>query len=318
MGTSTPYRGGRNANPLLPSWLPGGDDAPPGAPPADPGDPPAPPEAPPGASDPADGAPDPGGNPADPVAPVAPAGPQPGAPQPPRYQAARRSFNVYAKSGGGDGRALGRAARGFVRRAGGGVGRTARRMASERAATARLAGVLARASTDPGGIREIARQLDLGALADGPIEDLYAGLVDIVCPPDGDLDDAHSREAYLEAVIEVMGRGFGDLERPGIETIRAVLGLYITNAVHLRIVNAIANDLVTLPRDIDEVAALQEGLKDFVRGCVEQALAEAGDAFPADDLTASIDEFYEQAIGILDAEGDAAAEGEGRIEGEDE
>ena len=308
MGTSTPYRGGRNANPLLPSWLPDGDDA-------SPADPPVPPEGPPTVPHPTDGVPGPG-DPTTPSDPVVPAGPQPGAPQPPRYQAARRSFTAYAKSG--DGRALGRAMRGSVRRAGGGIGRTSRRMASERAATARLAGVLARASTEPGGIREVARQLDLGALADGPIEDLYAGLVDIVCPPNGDLDDAHSREAYLEAVIEMIGRGFGDLERPGIETIRAVLGLYITNAVHLRIVNAIANSLVTLPRDIDEVSALQEGLKDFVRGCVEQALAQAGDAFPADDLTASIDEFYEQAIGILDAEGDATAEGENQPGGEDE
>ena len=312
MGTSTPFKGGRGTDPLLPDWLPPAPPPPPGAPP-----PPPPPDAPPAPPDDRDPpAPEEGDQPGDAPGDGDDAAPPDGPPQEPsrrasqRYQAARRSFTDYAKSGGTDRKALGRAARSFVRRAGGGVANTSRRMAAERSATVRLADVLARASQNPGGIREVARELDLGALADGSPDDIYAALADIICPPDGDLDDAHAREAYLEAVFEVMRQGFPDIEHPTPATIRAILGTFITNAVHLRVVNAITNGIVTVPNDVDEVINIHEGLKDFIRGCVEDALVDASDSFPADDLTASVDDLYERAIGNLDARGDAVAEGD--------
>jgi hypothetical protein len=305
MGTSTPYKGPRNDNPLLPDWLPPAPPPPPDQPPPDPppapedgdrpgpdrGDEPAPPD--PASPDPAPGEP-------------APAPPRP----PPRFQAARRGFTDYAKSGGDDRKALGRAVRSFVRRAGGGIATTSARMARERDATVRLADILSRAAQAPDGIRGIARELDLGALADGDLDDLFAALADVVCPADGDLDDAHAKDAYLEAVFEVMRGDFADIDRPTPETIRAILGAFMTNAVHLRVVNAIANGLVTVPNDVDEVINIQDGLKDFIRGCVDDALVDVRDAFPTDDLTAAVDDLYDRAIGNLDARGDAAAEGE--------
>lgn len=304
MGTSTPYKGPRNDNPLLPGWLP---PAPPQPPPPPP-DPSLPlPEEPPAPSDDGD-PPEPALDDRNPGMPDAPVLAPPRAP--PRFQAARRGFTDYAKSGGENRRALGRAVRSFVRRAGGGVGTTSRRMAAERGATVRLADILARAGQSPGGIREVARELNLGALAEGSLGDLYAALADVVCPPGGDLDDAHAKDAYLEAVFELMRQGVGDVERPSPGTILAILGTFMTNAVHLRVVNAIANNIVTLPSDVDEVISIQEGLKDFIRGCVDDALREVGDTFPADDLSASVDDLYERAIGILDARGDATAEGE--------
>lgn len=298
MGTSGPFGGGKNDNPLLPSWLAGGDDGPPGPPPADPtsGDD--------GHDGPGDDGPDEGS---------AEIGAAIGAATgsgPRRYTSGRRAIGDYMRSGGGDGRARGRAARSFVRNAGGGVRKTTQRMASERAATTRFAGILASAGSSPGGIRQVARELHLGDVADGPVEGIYAAFVDVVCPPDGDLDDAHAREAYLEAVIEIMQRGFADVEQPSVETAREILGTFITNAVHVRIVNAIGNGIVTVPADIDEVKRIEQGLKEFVRGCVADALDEAGDTFPADDLAASVDDFYERAVGILDAKGDAEARGE--------
>lgn len=292
MGTSTPYKGPRNDNPLLPDWLP--PALPPDPPPPEDGDRPGP---------------DRGDEHAPPD--LAPGEPPPAPPRPPpRFQAGRRGFTDYAKSVGDNRRALGRAVRSFVRRAGGGVATTSARMARERDATVRLADILSRAAQAPDGIREIARELDLGALADGDLDDLFSALADVVCPADGDLDDAHAKDAYLEAVFEVMRRNFADIDRPTPETIRAILGTFMTNAVHLRVVNAIANGLVTVPNDVDAVINIQDGLKDFIRGCVDDALLEVGDAFPSDDLTAAVDDLYDRAIGNLDARGDAAAEGE--------
>lgn len=303
MGTSTPYKGPRNDNPLLPDWLP---PIPP-TPPADP--PPEPPQGPPAPPEDREPPPPAEGEPV-PVRPGEVPEPAPGSAPPPRFQAARRSFTDFAKSGGDDRKALGRALRSFVRRAGGGTGTTSRRMAAERGATVRLAGILDRAAQSPGGIREVARQLNLGALAEGSLDDLYSALADVVCPPGGDLDDAHAKDAYLEAVFEMMRQGLGDLERPSPETVLAILATFITNAVHLRVVNAIGNNIVSLPSNVHEATRIEAGMKDFIRGCVEDALREAGDTFPADDLSASIDDLYDRAISVLDARADAVAEGE--------
>jgi hypothetical protein len=281
VGTSTPFGGPKNSNPLLPSFLnqPDGTSAANSQPDEQQPANAAPPQTTPPAND-------------------------------KRFQGARRSFNAYVRSGARDERARGRALRSFVRRAGGGATRTSQRMAVERRATANLAQVLNRAGEAAGGIREVVQTLDLAALADAPIETVYASLVDVICPPNGDLDDAHAREAYLEAVTEVMDRGYADIERPSAETVTEIIGTYITNVIHIRVVNAIANGLVTLPDDVEEVTAVEAGMRDFIGGCVDDALRELGGPLPVNELQATIDDLYSRAIEIVDYRADAEAEGE--------
>ena len=283
MGTSTPFGGGKNGNPLIPSWVEGGAG---GGAAGDAGG------APPGADGPAPGT----------------GQPQQGKDPPLRYTGPRSSFTRFAKSGGSDRRALGRAASSFVKRTGGGVASTSRRMVSERSAAANLAGVLSRASSAPGGIREVVRTLNFGDLADRPIQDIYAALVDHICPPDGDLDDAHAREAYLEAVNEVMQDQPHDLEKPSPETVKDIVGKFIANAVNQRIITAIGAGMITLPTNPDEIRAVEKGLKDFVRGCVAETMEEFGGDFRAADLRPEIDAIFERAAEVLSDRGDEAAE----------
>ena len=304
MGTSNPFPGGRNDDPLIPRWIPqapqDGDRDP-----ADPeGDEPALPN---------DGVqrPDPG--PAntpdrDPNrAPVVPGVP-PGLQRPPkRYTGPRSNFTKYTKSGGDDRRALGRAASAFVSRTGGGPATAARRMAAERSAAAALGNVLSRASVASGGIREIVRTLNFGTLADRPVQDIYAALVDHVCPPDGDLDDAHAREAYLEAVNEVMQDQPADLERPTPELVRNIVGKFIARAVNQRILNAIGAGIVSVPENLNQVRAVQDGLFDFVQGCVVDTMAEFAGNFRAADLRPEIDAIFERAFEIIGDRGEDEA-----------
>ncbi|TXN02404.1 hypothetical protein FV242_15050 [Methylobacterium sp. WL64] len=180
-------------------------------------------------------------------------------------------------------------------------------MAAERSAVASLAGVLSRASTAPGGIREIVRTLNFGDLADRPIQDVYAALVDHICPPDGDLDDAHARDAYLEAVNEVMQDQPSDLEKPSPETIKDIIGKFIANAVNQRVVTAIGAGIITLPSNPDEIRAVEKGLKDFVRGCVAETMDEFSGDFRAADLRPEIDAIFERAAEVLGERGDDAA-----------
>lgn len=291
MGTSTGFGGGKNSNPLIPSWIGGGA---PGTVPGT-GDPGA---DGPGSDDGEDRRPGDRPDRTD----------QPQAQPPKRYTGPRGSFTRYTKSAGTDRRALGRAVSSFVTRTGGGTSSTARRMSSERSAAASLAGVLSRASTAPGGIREIVRTLNFGALSLRPIGDIYAALVDVICPPDGDLDDAHAREAYLEAVNEVMRNQPSDLERPSPETIKDIIGKFIANAVHQRIVTAIGAGLVTLPTNLDEIRAVENGLKAFLRNCAAETMEEFSGDFAEADLGPEINDIFERAVEIIHVNAEEAME----------
>jgi len=275
MGTSTPFRGGRNENPLIPNWI---EEAG-----ADPDDSSQPPQEQPQQLR-----------------------------RPKRYTGPRASFTRFTKSGGEDRRALGKAVSSFVSRTSGGSATTSRRMAAERSAAATLANVLSRASRAPGGIREVVRTLNFGSLADRSIQDIYAALVDHICPPDGDLDDAHAREAYLEAVNEVMQNQPLDLERPSPETIMEIIGKFIANAVNQRIVTAIGSGIISLPDDPKEVRAVERGLKDFISGCIAETMDEFAGDFHEADLRPEIDRIFERAAEVIHDRGDEITEEAGK------
>jgi hypothetical protein len=290
MGTSNPFKGGNNRNPLIPDWV--GRD----------GDEPA------GLGGPGDGQRNPDSGDADASE----------APAPNRFQSARTNFFKLAKTGGenavGDGRGDGgrggggggnarrnmrRAVGSFVTKASGGAHQAAQRMASERDATAALGRILSSAAGV--GIQEAVRRLDLGQLAGLPVPDIYAALVDIVCQPGGELDEAFAREAYIQALAQITTLRV-DLERPSLETIASFLASFITNAIQNRILNAVGNKLVTLPPDVAAVQNVEQQINDYIRGSVDDAMAEAGPGFPIDQIVETIDDIYERSLTLLDDE----------------
>jgi hypothetical protein len=224
------------------------------------------------------------------------------------FTAGRSNFTRYAKSHGEDRRAMGRAARSFVRSAAGGARTAGRRMASERTAASAVSRLLSGVAAAPGGVREFVQTINLAHLAERPVQEIYAALVDYICPPDGSLDDAHAREAYLEAVAELTDAQH-DLERPTEATAREFMSSFIANAVHLRIINAIANGVVTMPADLETARAIDAGLMDFIRGCVNDALVGAVDVFQADAFRQEVDDIFERVFAFVDERGDDAAEG---------
>ncbi len=284
MGTSNPFGGGNNRNPLIPDWVGGGGDGPP---------------APPGAPD--GGGPD-GDNPegrdgGDP-------------PAPNRFQSARTNFFKFAKAGGDSGgtgggggngrgrsnRNMRRAIGSFVGKASGGAHRAAQRMAAERSATASLGRILSDAGT--AGIQETVRRLGFAQLAALPVPDIYAALVDVICEPGGELDESFAREAYIKALTEISGTQ-ADLERPTPETTASFLASFITNAIENRLLNAIGNKVVSVPIDVASVQNVEQQINDYIRGKVNDAMSEAGEDFPIDLIVSTIDDIYDRSLDLL-------------------
>lgn len=296
MGTSSPFGGQGGATPLVPSWL--GDD---GAPPAAPG--PAQPPQPDG------DAPEPA-PPAD-AAPVAPP-PRPAIPpiaDPSRFSAARNNFSRFAGSGGADRGSLGRAVSHYVSTSSGGPRTAAARMGASRGAGSRLLGFLSDAVAR--GPAEALRALNLGALAGRPIEEIFLGLADFVCPDGGSIDEGIAREAFIETITDLAGAGITDLDGLTADQMQTVFELYATNAIEARLCNDIGAKTVTLPADAREAARVQAQLNDFIRRGVADALTAARAAVVAltpDRVLGFVDRIYVQAFGILRIMGDTEAE----------
>lgn len=293
MGTSSGFGGQGGNTPLVPSFV-GDEGSPPTA---------APDGTPPDGAQPPDGASPPGQPPAPPQRP-----PIPPIGDPSRFSAARNNFSRFADSGGRDRASLGRAVSHYVGSSTGGARGAAARMGSARGAGSRLLGFLSDAATR--GAAEALRTLNLGALAGRPIEEIFLGLSDYVCPDGGSIDEGIAREAFIETIADLAGAGVTDLDGITADQMQTVFELYATNAIEVRLCNDIGTKAVILPSDAREASRVQAQLHDFIQRGVADALTAARAAVAAltpERVLGFVGRIYEQAFGILQIMGDAEA-----------
>ena len=281
MGTSSAYGGPKGQTPLVPSWLgpdsqPSGD----GATPPSPTPVPQPPNQPtiPSAADSS------------------------------RFAGARGSLTRYAGSGGSDRVNLGRAVSRYVSSASGGARQAAQRMGASRGAGARLLGFLSDAQTR--GVREALKTLNLEKLAGRPIDEIFLGLADYVCPDAGTVDEGIAREAYIETIIELTSEGLTDLDTFTPDQMQTIFELYATHAIEARICNDIGTRAITIPADAQTALRIQKQLRDFIRQGVSDALTQDRRSTPIltqDIIQSFVDRVYESAFNVLRALGDAEA-----------
>jgi hypothetical protein len=298
MGTSNGNPGQDGRTPLVPSWLP--PDAPPPAPHQPP--PPQPPPVPP-----ADQPPDGGPPPPMPAPPALPPIPPMAAAD--RFTAARNNFSRFASSGGSDRASLGRALSHYVSTSSGGNRAAAQRMGSSRTAGAQLLGFLSSAVAN--GPREALRALNLQNLVGRPIQEVFLGLMDYVCPEGGSLDEGIAREAFIETIADLAENGVVDLDSLTADQMQTIFELYATHAIETRLCNDIGAKAITLPADAAQAASVQRQLLDFVRRSVADSMTQARAAMLAltpERVSAFVTHVYEQAFSILQTLGEAEAE----------
>ena len=246
MGTSSSFDGPTNDRPLVPTFIDDSDreagegtdqdgaDGPDGDG-ADAGD--------------GDGGGDGGDTPpAPPLPPPGPAG---------RFTTPRANFTSFARSGGTDRRSLGRAVSGYVGSSMGSPRRAAQRMGTARASGAAVVRLLQ--SVQANGIAETLRQLDLTALAGRPIEEVFAGLADYVCPEDGSIDQGIARNAFIETIADLADAGITDIDGLTPEQMTTVFELYVAHTIEARICNDIGTKAVALPANPAAAQKVESG-----------------------------------------------------------
>ena len=290
MGTSNPFGGQGSGKPLVPSWM--GDD---GISPSDPV------------------STEPDGQPAEEPAPPSdipmppPYRPIPTVVDPNRFSSARYNFSRFASSGGTDRKSLGRAVSRYVRSSAESAG-IAARMGSSRGAGSRLLNFLSDVTAN-GGTAAL-RAMNLSVLAGRPIEEIFLGLVDYICPDGGSVDEGIAREAFIETIADLAEAGVTDLDSLTTDQMQTVFEIYATNAIEARLCNDIGMNLITFPASNREVAQVQAQLHDFIQRAVADALtiASASTAtLTPDRVLEFVEGIYKQAFIILKVMGDTEA-----------
>lgn len=310
MGTSSAFGGAGGGTPLVPSWLQ--DD------PVTPASTPAPGAAP-AADDGAnadgqrdgDRAPttaDGGTNPNTAPVNATPKSVNPMAGGADRFRSARSDFSRFSSSGGNDSRSLGRALAGYVSKTTGGSRQAAQRMGSSRGAAAKLINFLNNAQTN--GAAEALRTLNLDGLAGRPIEEIFGGLTDYICPDGGSIDEGIARDAFVETIADLATAGVTDLDALTADQVKTVFELYATHAIEARICNDIGTKVITLPASIPAAERVQAQLRDFIQRSVSDALSSASTdplSLTADRVMSFVTGVYQNAFEVLQTIGAEAA-----------
>jgi hypothetical protein len=299
MGTSNSYGGSGGGKPLIPTWLSdgGGSDGP-QPPPAGPAQKPQ--QLTPGGDGVANPLPAvlPSVNGVNvPTPPTRP--PVPPAGDPRRYTSARNNFTRFVSSGGRDRKSLGRALSQYVSNSSGGSRNAARRMAVSRRSTAQLAGILN--SAIGGNAPAALRSIGLDRLVGRPIEEIFLGIMEIVCPIGGAIDESIAREAFVETIVDLAESGITDFGALTAAQVQTILELNVAHAIEARICNDIGSNSITLPQDAREAADIQAQLFEFVERSVSDAFVanQVETTMTQEQVTSTIDSVYEQAYSIL-------------------
>lgn len=180
-------------------------------------------------------------------------------------------------------------------------------MGAARATGGRLLGLVRDAERV--GLTEALRSRNLQHLAGQPAEDVFRGLVDVVCPPGGPIDEAISRQAMLDAIGDQADAGVTDFGALTPEQLKEFFLDFVIHSIEGRVMSDIAARAVSLPEDVNQVMDIQDQLHDFISGCARSQLGgQIGSLTALSDqqIEAKVNAIYEAAFGLVAAAGEAA------------
>jgi hypothetical protein len=181
-------------------------------------------------------------------------------------------------------------------------------MGAARLSSAVLVGFLSDVRAN--GARAALRVLNLEGLAGRPVEEIFLGLADYVCPKIGTIDEAIARDAFIETIADLAGTGITNLDGLTVDQIQTFFELYATHAIEARICNDIGTKAVTFPTDVQAAQRVQDQLEDFIRRGVSDALTQARtdlEELTPEHVLDFVEDVYKSAFEILEAMGEQEA-----------
>ena len=161
------------------------------------------------------------------------------------------------------------------------------------------------------GVREALRSLNLDTLTGQPIEQVFAGLADYICPPGGSIDEGIARDAFIETIADLADAGITDIDQLTGDQIQTVFELYATHAIEARICNDVATSIVAMPANVRAAERVQEQLRDFIRRSVSDAVAASPDRIATltpDRVNDFVGAIYQSSFEFIQVLADAEAD----------
>lgn len=190
-----------------------------------------------------------------------------------RFSGSRRTFSQYVSGGGRDGGSMRGAVSRYVTNGLGGSTRATTRLGSARSSTARLYGILNNLS-GAGGVREVAHQLSLDNLEGLPASEFFIKIAEFVCPDGGTNDEGLVRSAYYDSIIDNAELYEKKTEELTADECSNVLEKFMGKVIFEHIMNDIANQIITLPDDVEQVSKIEGLVEQHIKQSVSDACAE--------------------------------------------
>lgn len=270
MGTSSPTNGPNNSTPLVPTWLDEPTLVPPrpDQPDIDPGDL--------GQSQPDDVQ-----------------APRPQIPEPlmsERFRSPRTGYSNYLRTR--DSQRLGRSLGNYVRKGAGGTSNAIRRMGSALNVAGQTLNFFRTALSD--GVGEALKNINLSHLEGQSVDLILSEVMDVLCPPGGPIDEAISRDAFVEATLSIES-----LDGLNSDQVKLVFIRFVARSIFGRILIDIGNNSISLPRSPSEVDAIQNEVLTFINNVVEKAVEDV-DLMSAQNINQLVDSVYREAFKLME------------------
>lgn len=277
MGTSSSFKGIGKGKPLTPSWAGdggGGDSN--GNPPDDPNQPDQPDEV------------NPEDNPQETETPSV------------NLTQARINITKYVRNNR-DQSYLRRGISSYVKRGLGGSSKASGRMVVSRKAATRLYSVVQNFITQ--GTAAVIERFHLHHLRDTGLQSIFTELADFVCTPTSGLDEAITRNAYLQTVALFPTLGINDQGEMTAEMARDIMLTFITETIFTRVLVDIGEGIRKHATDSNDIIRIERDIHGYIQGSIQDRLRDEMERVGMVDqkeIERHMQEVYEIAFEILE------------------
>jgi len=144
--------------------------------------------------------------------------------------------------------------------------------------------------------------LQLENLAGLPINEIFLGMIDYICPDGGNVDEGIARDAFIETIADLAENGIADLGALNPNQMQTVFELYTTHTIENRLYNDVGTKIIQFPSDARAALQIQSQVHDFIRRGVVDALSAGRDkllSLTQSGIQRFVDQIYEMAFEIL-------------------
>jgi hypothetical protein len=192
-----------------------------------------------------------------------------------RYRQPRIQFNKFVKSGGKNHEAFKNALRSYSRNAAGGTNQMARRMLP---AISRVAGFYEVINTiKEEGKQAALTQFNLISYQNKPLSEVLSALSDAIFKDTGKIfedtqDDNITKYAYSNTVIRICELDGIDLDSLTNQQVEVMTAIFIEETIAQRVINDIGNSLTENDTDIRELVDIENSAYQIVSGMVRNQI----------------------------------------------